>query len=225
MVDKQAMRQSVWTWGIEVLHSSSKTITALSIVLVFLATAGAWVYERLISEPLAEELRELNGTPEILEAVDNVVVEQTMLRGAVEDLSDRVDSLEPEPVVVVFDPLRSWIQSDCTPGEMCRYGYFLRRANNIYGNTCRTFSAERIFVDNSGVEFFPSREGASSPRTLSTTPTMVTGNFIVPREVHDGDGEFFMRVVYDNCGPNGDEIVQRETMKLVTTIVPAQPGD
>ena len=209
-MNAQRVRQSAWATLIDAAKAIG-TLTAAATII----TGALWFF---VKDQAADAARTLVGTDEIIGEVTEQRVLIMDLGENVARLDRRVNSLEPSPAVAVFDPLRSVIDSRCLRGEVCEWSYFVRRANNVYGNTCDAPEAQRVFADAAGVEHFPARGSTSNPRRLSTTATRVDGSFVVPERAALGPGEFFLRNTYTGCGEGRNETITIETMRLVTTI-------
>lgn len=186
------------------------------VAAISVAGSGVWFF---IHDQVAATARDLSGTSEIMKGLNAVRTEQADQRVILRDLSARVDSLEPAPAVAVFDKLRSKIDKECSIGKPCHWSYFVRRADTVFGRTCGVPESELVFVDSAGIEYAPKQVSESAPRRLSLNATRVDGDFVVPTGVSLGPGEFFMQLRYSGCGTDGDEKIQAETMRLVTTIV------
>lgn len=195
----QRMTQSLWEWGTEVLHSSSKSITALMIVGTFLFVVGGWVWDNLIADHVTEEVRNLNGTPEIVEAIESVSVEQRALSVQVDRLGRQVDAITPDPVIVEYDELRTLAPQPCFRGEVCEVIIRSKRTRP-FGETCGTPRVlNRTFVDALGIVSHPRRLETSEPRRRSGDWSSDPIDFVVPRGANFGVGEYWITLEYPDC--------------------------
>ena len=174
-----------------------------------------------------EFVQELAGTKDIVVAVEEVGIEQREQRVLIEEVAakvdyanERIDKLEPVPIIAEYDDLRSAVNGPCFPGELCTYTYLIRRTS--YGAACAAPKLEYVVVDHAGIQHFPQSENAP-PRKLNTDWTLISGSFVLPRGVSTGLAEFYMSATYTKCGPNRDVSMQEFSLPLVFQIKGSAP--
>ncbi len=225
-MDKETVKQGLWTWAADVLHLSAKSIGALMVVGAFVLTVGGWLWVNLAADHVATEVQKLNGTPAIvtaIEAVDKRVEEQNI---RIEHLGEQVEAITPEPQVTEFDPLRTRGVTTCQQGAVCEVQMRVRRTE--FGKACGTPTVlNRTFVDTNGLITSPRPSGSRSPSKASGEWTVRIADFIPPIGVAEGVGEYYMLLEYPDCvahGPDGREIViprtEQETYHARVTIGP-----
>lgn len=212
---QKQLKAGVMKWLIEVLHLSSKTIGAGTVVIAFIATVGMWFYDNLISESLAAEVQQLAGTPTVLKAVEKVD-EQVAVQGVqIERLGMQVEAITPPPVVVEYDPIRSRSMGPCVRGELCEIQMRLRRT--AFGITCGTPTVlSRTFIDFDGLITTPRPGPANAASRASKEWTLREMQFEVPHEAETGIGEYFMLLEYPDCeaeAPDGRRVTIPRTME------------
>lgn len=221
------MQSSVSKWLVEVLHTSSKTITSLGVIFAFLFLAGGWVWDRLLADSIIESVQELNGTPQIVAAIEDVTMEQRAIRTEVGNLSAQVTAITPDPQVVEYDALRTRAPEPCFRGEECRVN--IRSKRTSFGETCGTPSVvSRTFTDAQGLSFNPYRATPSRPVQQGGSWSTTTVDFIVPREASLGVGEYILTLRYENCSmqqPGTGKVIRFNQIELDTfpALVTIQP--
>jgi len=189
-------------------------VAALSVTLSLLGTGMWWTFGPRIEE----SARDLVGTNELKE----IVIEQgERINGAtiaLDGLSQRVERLEPAPAVAEYDILRSAIDSECAPGDICHYTYRVRRTDE--GESCGAPSAQRILIDAAGTTFFPGNGGARPPQRITTEWAVISSTFRVPRRVVEGVAEFNLQITYPDCNRDelGRVVVVEESPSLIFNI-------
>lgn len=204
---------SVWA-SLEWLGDLAKAATSLAVALSGIGLIVWW----FLGEKVEASIKDLAGTSEILVEVDKVQEEQRVQGQVLTKLTKRVDGLEPDPLVIEFDTLRSRVYNPCKVGEKCEY--VIRAKRTDYGNTCRLPpSSERIFVDSAGNKHRPNRDGVDNPTNLDEDWNILKGNFIVPKEASVGIGEFYLSIEYSKCGADENERIQAESIYLQVEVI------
>lgn len=186
-------------WLLDVLHTSSKGITSVLLILGVASAAIAWFWDNVFRDNVAEEVRALNGTPQIVEAIEDVATEQKAQGVQIERLGRQVEAITPEPVIVEYDELRTGAPDPCFRGEVCEVIIRSKRTRP-FGETCGTPRVlNRTFVDALGIVSHPRRLETSEPRRRSGDWSSDPIDFIVPRTANFGVGEYWVTLEYSNC--------------------------
>jgi len=198
--------ESASKWLLEVVHTSSKTITSLGVIFAFLFFAGGWMWDALLRDSMVESVQELNGTPQIVSAIETVTVEQRALRSDVTDLSAQVKAITPDPQIVEYDELRTRAPDPCFREQSCSVNIRSRRTS--FGETCGAPTVTgRSFVDSLGVTFTPARINPTVPARQDGRWSTTTVDFVVPAGAAYGDGEYQLSLTYEGCrliSPTGE---------------------
>lgn len=192
------MPNGVSQWLIDVLHQSSKAITAASVVVGFLLLAGGWVWNTFIADSVVESVQELNGTPQIVAALEDVTVQQRAIRRDVNDLAAEVKAITPKPEIVEYDELRTRAVDPCFRGETCTVNVRSRRTE--FGKTCSApVVIGRTFIDRLGVSFTPRRMTSSAPARQGSRWTTTPVDFQVPMGAAFGLGQYEITLRFTDC--------------------------
>lgn len=226
---QKQLKAGAMKWLFEVLHLSSKTIGAGTVVIAFIATVGMWFYDHLLADSLAAEVQQLAGTPTVLKAVEKVDEQVTMQGVQIERLGMQVEAITPPSVVVEYDPIRSRAEELCVLDELCTVQLRLRRT--AFGMTCGTPTVlSRSFIDFNGLVTTPRPGPNNIVSRASKEWTVRTVQFIVPPSVEPGIGEFFMLLEYPGCEaetPDGRQIAiprtQEETYHIRILVAEKEP--
>jgi len=192
------MKAGFLRWASEVLHTSSRTITSLGIVVAFLFMAMSWMWDTIMLPAVRDSGAEILGIPDIVHSVQDVGDMVAAQSVQIERIDRRIDRLEPEPRVAEYDELRSQALAPCRRGETCQITIRSRRTD--FGETCDAPTVtKRIFVDAKGGRFHPQRQVVTVPPKQDDEWSTPTVDFIVPFGAALGVGEYFIELEYTGC--------------------------
>lgn len=204
----EATKRKIGWVVMEHLKQAAAGLTALSLF--------AGIVWFVISDEVEEAARTLAGTDETLAQLEIQGEAIKAVQVSVDTLKDRVDAIAPVKVGQ-YDRLRSRIFSPCQRGGNCEYVYRVRRTDE--GVSCGTPVSERIFIDSSGITYYPRAATPTRPTRLADEWTEISSSFVVPSGASLGIGEFMLKLSYEGCDFAEGQTVVELSEPLIVEIV------